>query len=219
MEEVIKMKFEKIFEPKLIIRLMKECIEFLAEKELLVDIYIKRGIDKRYLQQANFEFIDNKIYIKGLPFSMQNVPWRAIEIGNRCFWFENAKLDKFKFDNRNELEEEIQHVFNILSKNKKNELEKLLHKLCDKLTVKRMLDFFTFLDKHLNIKYSTVYGFDGGSVRIINIYPYNSEGKKKFEIKKEIKNNLEEIKEMERKISTLKQYNKQNIEKLKIIKD
>jgi hypothetical protein len=209
------MRYEKIFEPNLIVKLMKESIEFLANKELLVDINIERGIDKQHLHGVNFNFRDNKIYINGLPFSMQNTPWRAIDILNNRFWFENARIDKFEFEHKSQLEEEIQYTFDILSKNKKNKLEKLLTKLLDKLTIKRIMDFLMFLDKYLEIRYSTVYGFDGGAIKFEKIYPYNLEGEKKYSYRKYIRNNLKEMKELQQKMDRLKEDNKRYKEKVK----
>lgn len=192
--------YEKfIFDPKEVLILMRECAEFLAEKELLLDAY--DGGDRRTLKETIFYLRKNKVI-------MNCMEWRAIRVANDCFWFSNQDYI-VKATNK------IAEVYNSLSKNKKKRYAEVYRKLKEQMSYKRIEHYLSFLYEDMAIAYSTSYGFDGGIIIVKKIYPYDSKGKEQTMARNQIKVNNEKKMKLQREIQWLGEENQRLKEKLK----
>ena len=182
-----------------------KCIEFIANNKLIVKIQLRNRLYHSSLltevKYANgyltFERINEDI-------AYFNEYIHSIKFHKQLHYLKN----NLYFDDKELLLSDINEAFLELSKNKQKELTKIIAQLESNFTITKIQKFILFLQSHFNFYFSSVYGFDGCSFIILEVYNYDSEGMKKAEFQKSYNNNKKEIVKLEKIIEKLKEENK-----------
>lgn len=178
---------------KLINETIKNSILYIAENRLMVS-YIQDGYEHRE-SKCFFKLKNNSVFVGNGYFS-------SISIDNRNFFIQNRDIAEYSIDDR------IFNVLNLkikeLSKTKYKLLLKLINSVETKMNHKTIENLFIFLQKHMNIFISSVYGFDGSKIIIKKIHNYDEGGFKKIQLRQKIKYNINEYKRLEKLMEDLK---------------
>ena len=194
-----------------IYELLIKCINFMADNKLIVKIKLRNKLYnyviltevKHVNNYLTFEIAnDNNAYF--------NEHVHSIKLNKNIHY-----INKLFFVDEDTLISDIDKVFNSLSKNKQKKFIKIVDGLENGFSISKMQKFFLFLQDNFNFYFSSVYGFDGCTFTIAEIYNYDSEGMKKFELQKVYNSNKKEIVKLEKMIEMLREENKGLKEKIK----
>lgn len=188
-----------------------KCINFMADNKLIVKIKLRNRLYdyslltevKRVNNYLTFERANNNI-------AYFNEHIHSIKLNRNIHY-----INKLFFEDEDTLISDIDKVFNSLSKNKQKKFIKIVDGLENSFSISKMQKFFLFLQDNFNFYFSSVYGFDGCTFTIVEIYNYDSEGMKKFELQKVYNSNKKEIVKLEKMIERLREENEGLKEKIK----
>lgn len=154
------------FDPVRMFKCISYSLDCIAGQKLLVDVRIKdRG------ERLN----EKELGIHKGQVTFMGMLWRSIKVGDSTFYLSDDDFDSA-------FSQKVWQVYNSLSKNKQKKYAEVERALLEKMTYKRMENYFNFIQEHMDTFISTQYGFDGYKITIERVYPYDITGKKKKEL-------------------------------------